>query len=127
MKVVIVDDDPAMLDMVTITVKKKFPEYEVAAYSRPEDARNGYAVDKLLTDYNLHASINGLDLIKEYQANSPKTHCILMSGGDDIGEAEKYTKELGIDFLQKPFDMTKLFEILSKSYEKVGVNDGSNI
>jgi len=127
MKVVIVDDEPEVLTMAAKMVKKNFSEYEVAPFGKPEGALD-YSADILLTDYNLHASMTGLDLIKKYKANSPKTHCILMSGGEDTEEAKKYAAEFGIDFLHKPFAMEELVGMLKGETRKpVGVNYGSNI
>lgn len=111
-KILIVDDDPAIIDSLQLMLE--LADYEVTTSA---DGKIMPLVDKnnpdlLLLDIWL-SGIDGRDICKKIKADA-KTRSIpviLISANRDI---EKSSKEAGADdFLEKPFDMEVLLEKVS--------------
>ncbi len=109
-KLLIVDDEVGIVDEV-----KGFFEEEGFEVYTADSGRDGIKLieeqkpDIMILDIKL-PDISGLDVLKHAKEHSPLTKIIVVTGYVDQGIIDK-AEELGRDsFLQKPFDLTYLFD-----------------
>lgn len=113
-KILIVDDDLAILEVIKIILEEN--NYEVAAISDAFLVQN--AIEKLQPDIILldiwMSGFDGRDIVKELKTkeNTKNIPILLVSANNDT---EKIAKEAGADgFLAKPFDINDLLFIVKK-------------
>jgi two-component system response regulator PilR (NtrC family) len=108
-RILIVDDEPSMREMLGIMLRKEGFEI-LAAQSRAEAATllgQGGPVDMVLTDVKLPDG-DGLEILRHVKAASPETVVIVMTafGSHEMNIA---AMRLGADaYLTKPFDLEEL-------------------
>ncbi|GEM_PF-6048352 len=114
-RILIVDDDPLMTDMLPRRIRAGL-RAEVVTASTPEE---GLAVaervhpEVVLSDYNLRASMTGLDLLEEIERRLPGAVRILFSGharheiGPRLDEADLH------GFLEKPMRLDEMIAPLA--------------
>jgi DNA-binding NtrC family response regulator len=110
-KILIVDDDPAVLS--TLSSSLRAPGVEVVTASRVESAEAAlaeYFFDLVIADIRVSGilGVEGLELLCFVKKNSPDTRVILLSGpGPD--DLSKQALERGADrFYAKPLDIAEL-------------------
>lgn len=110
-RVLIVDDDPAIVDMLEDLLTRD-GRFEVKSASNGFEAGSltqGFRPDILLLDYML-PDING-NVVCERVRNDPKlahTKIIIVSGAVSSFEIEHLKAAGADDFIKKPFDVDKL-------------------
>jgi DNA-binding NarL/FixJ family response regulator len=120
--VLIVEDDPSVASMAARVVRIAFPASErpaVALAASPEEALSALAaadpskVAVVISDFNLGASMNGLELLACIGARGvPPTRRVLMSGYPRSHFAHDLTPS-GIEgFLAKPWAIEDLVVLL---------------
>jgi DNA-binding response OmpR family regulator len=100
--VLIAEDDPLVLDVMTRICKELFAE--VVFRERGDEAMQALATgsfDLLITDLRMPGE-NGLALLAESRRRAPTRPLLLVSGYADI-EATNEARRLGADVLHKPF------------------------
>ncbi len=114
--VLIVDDEPAWLKILSYILRKK--GYDVREESSARDALvtlKKYKPDLIVSDVRM-PDMNGfdfLDLVKQSKKNS-ETPFVFISAIDDY-ESRKAAQNLGAtDYLTKPFNEEEVVGILSK-------------
>lgn len=111
--VLVVDDDPNVRHMVCAFLRyatKAFVLDASGPYAALEMARKaGYSIDLLISDIQLSAFKNGIDLAHEMKANNPAMKVMLMSGSD----LPQSQIPPGWRFLQKPFAISELMDCVS--------------
>ncbi|HEV8610142.1 MAG TPA: sigma-54 dependent transcriptional regulator [Thermoanaerobaculia bacterium] len=118
--IVIVEDDPVLLDQLTWALKGKF---DVASAGDAEQARRicDSDPDLYLFDLRLPPSgeiDEGLNLLKRVRRRNPDATVIMMSGETDR-QAGLRSIELGaFDFFRKPVDPAELLVILKRALER---------
>lgn len=111
-KIIIVDDEQTILDlleqMILKTLRKTELDCLILTFSRPEDVLDlGVGIKEIslvISDYNM-PGMNGIELIKEIKKVHPEIKVIMMSG-IDFKEALAKTeteKDLVNVILSKPF------------------------
>ncbi len=116
--VLLVEDEPAILNMAAITMTEL--GYVVLAANSPSEAIRMVRefpgeIHLLMTDV-IMPEMNGRDLAKTLQSFCPQIKCLFMSGytADIIGHHG--VLEEGVNFIQKPFSLsvlaTKVREVL---------------
>lgn len=110
-KIVIVDDDPDVLELLEELVRRDGHIVRVAADA--EAALNlvaGGAIrpEILLTDYNLPGAMNGLDLLQALRANRPDGLAGILLTGDISGETLKRIAGQDCVLLNKPVKSSEL-------------------
>ena len=115
-KILVIDDDPALL-MVTSRMLTKIG-FEVLEAGNAETAlerlRQEQPIPIVLTDI-IMPGCNGIELARDILQEFPETHILFMSGynnttiSDDIARIEQYT------FIQKPFNLDSLKKALDKA------------
>ena len=118
--VVIVEDDPILLDQLTWSLKGHF---EVSSASDAERARPLCDTDPDLYLFDLRLPPSGeieegLNLLKSVRQRNPDATVVMMSGEKDR-QAILRSIELGaFDFFRKPVDPAELLVILKRALER---------
>lgn len=98
-QIMIVDDDPFLLDMYGLKFKNK--GYDVMAHLRPEDAleqlKEGIAPDVIVLDI-IMPKIDGIAMLKQIRENKYASHAaIIMLTNQSQPEDVERAEEFGID------------------------------
>lgn len=123
--VLLVDDDAFMLDVLPRKLRKMLgPERPVRFLTTddPERARElargcGEELLVVICDFNLRAAKDGLDVLRELEADAPRSVRILYSGhaaseiGDRLDDAPIHA------FVEKPFRLEDLLPPLHRAIE----------
>jgi len=115
-RVLIVDDDPAVVLTLSASLEKLGDAYIVDTCANGLDAlhkieRQPY--DLLMTDYSM-PGMNGLDLAKAAQAIAPAMHIIMMTA---YGTSELRKEVAGLNlitFVDKPFTVKQIRDIVTR-------------
>jgi CheY-like chemotaxis protein len=117
-RILIVDDDTEILDMLKLTLNVWSPDSQIVLASNGLDAlvqlqlRDGIQpFDIVLTDYHMPI-MNGLELAREIRQKWPGIHIILMSSDpfDKDFSANIVSREYD-GYIQKPFVIQKIKQI----------------
>ena len=112
-RVVVVDDDPAMLDVLRMRLQVWGYEVFLA-----EDALTGARLAAqvsphvILTDVWL-PDASGVDLLRVLTKAEPQTPIILMSAHGSVDLAVESMKQGALDYLTKPLDYRRLKKLLT--------------
>jgi two-component system OmpR family response regulator len=107
LSVVIIDDDPAMCEMVRDTVEKNIPGASVTVFNTGEDALAGIAdePDIAVLDYQLDTikpdAMNGIQVLSKLKARFADLPVIFLTGQDRIEVASNTIKYGAYDYIVK--------------------------
>jgi CheY-like chemotaxis protein len=106
----LVEDDPAMLDMTTLMLKTF--GYRVLAASTPGESirmarEHAGKIHLLITDVVM-PEMNGRDLANNIVSLYPEIRCLFMSGYTSNVIAHQGVLDEGVNFIQKPFSIQAL-------------------
>ncbi len=110
----IVDDDPAILDSLSLLLKSAGLTPRV--YASAEDFLSTYKQSLsgcLLLDIRM-PGMNGLDLQEELVSRCINIPVIIMTGDGDVPTAVRAMKAGSMDFIEKPFDHQCLLDLVKK-------------
>jgi len=116
-KILIVDDDQQIRDMLRITLERE--DYEVVEAGDGFEAVAAYkthVVDLVITDIVMPDK-EGIELIMELKAMDPKISIIAISGGGRINPEDylKWARRFGVDHtFSKPVDRQKLLAAVAE-------------
>jgi len=113
-RVLVVDDSRETCDLLEELLGDM--GLEVAKSTKPEDALeklNGGGFSLMLSDINLEARLDGLDLLRA--AKPLGIEVILLSGFGTIEKAIEAVKEGAFDFLSKPWDNEELKALVKRA------------
>jgi DNA-binding NtrC family response regulator len=119
-RIVIVEDDPFLLEQLTWSLKGKF------SVSGARDATHGRILcesdpDLYLFDMRLPPSgqvREGLDLLRHVRRRDPEATVVMMSGEGERADALRAVALGAFDFFQKPIDTDELLVILNRALER---------
>jgi putative PEP-CTERM system response regulator len=119
-RILIVEDDPVLLDQLSWALKEKFQVL------RAGDANEGRNLvesepDVYLFDLRLPPSgevEEGLNLLREVRRREPDATVVMMSGEGERKHALKAMELGAFDFFQKPLDAAELRVILERALER---------
>jgi two-component system response regulator PilR (NtrC family) len=117
-KILIVDDEPSMRDMLSIMLARE--GYDVlVADSRAAAARvlSGAPLDAVITDVKLPDG-DGVEILRHVKAGSPETAVIVMTAFGSTQTAVAAMKLGAHDYLVKPFDVDELKIVLRNALER---------
>lgn len=109
-RVLIVDDDRQVLDLVQRWLSAAGYKIETAADFAQATARLASGPDVLIVDVRLH-EFNGIQLAVRARALHPQIRIVVMSAWDDP-VLTKEAEAAGAVFLGKPFDEAQLLQAL---------------
>ncbi len=118
-KVLIVDDEPSMVDFLSVLFEGE--GYQVASAGSALAARQAIAgtdFDLVLSDI-LMPDGNGLDLLREIKTRSPQTAVIMMTAYSSHKSAIEAMKNGAFNYLSKPFDVDELKMLARGALEKL--------
>lgn len=110
MHVALIDDDPAVLDSLALYFKRQ--AVAVTCFATAEDfiaTRRGLPFDCVIADVRM-PGLSGIDLVRRFAEEGRITPIILITGHGDIDMAVAAIKLGAFDFIEKPFDESRLLE-----------------
>jgi len=119
-RVLLVDDDPGLLRLLTLRLKSE--GYEVAACENAAQAQASlprFRPDAVVTDLRM-ADLDGIGLLKALQRRYPALPVLLMTAHGTIPDAVSATRSGAFAFLTKPVERQELLEKLSKAITTSG-------
>jgi two-component system, NtrC family, response regulator GlrR len=114
-RLILVDDDPGLLRLLTIRLKSE--GYEVAACESAQQALTAiprFQPDVVLTDLRM-ADVDGIALLREVQRRHPALPVILLTAHGSIPDAVEATKSGAYAFLTKPVDKDELLRCIESA------------
>lgn len=115
-KVLLVDDEPLVLDSLRAIVGRD-GRYDVRLAESGHAALDLLAGDSfavIITDLML-MDTTGNDLLRVVKENTPETQVIMVSGRGSIDQAVEAMKMGAFDFLTKPYSPSHLLQILERA------------
>ena len=119
-RVVLVDDDPGLLRLLTIRLRSE--GFEVAACESASQALTSvprFQPDVLVTDLRMKDK-DGIALLKELQGRYPALPVILLTAHGTIPDAVTATKSGAFAFLTKPVERDQLLEQIESALKVSG-------
>jgi two-component system response regulator HydG len=117
-RILIVDDDGVLLEMLRQTLRRAGFAVSVAA-----DAESGFEQlrasppEVLVTDLVL-PGIDGIELLRRVKAHAPSVEVVLLSAHATLERAVSAMRFGAYDFLEKPIDRDRLLRTIEKAREK---------
>ncbi|MEO0998049.1 MAG: sigma-54 dependent transcriptional regulator, partial [Pseudomonadota bacterium] len=125
-KILLVDDDPSLLRLLSIRLSAE--GYAVEAVESAEQALvtvTTFHPDLVLTDLRM-AKMDGIELLQELQQRSPGLRVVIMTAHGTIPDAVKATQGGAFGFITKPIDKEELLDHVERAVANPGttVTDG---
>jgi two-component system response regulator GlrR len=114
-KILLVDDDPGLLRLLSIRLRAE--QYEVEAVESAHKALavlNRYRPDLVVTDLRMD-KMDGIGLLKELQSRSPGLRVLIITAHGTIPDAVTATQSGAFGFLTKPIDKDELMETVERA------------
>lgn len=108
MKILIIEDEPQMLDNMRLTLEREHYQVETAVDYKTASAKLGvYDYNCILLDINLPDG-NGLDLLEQIKAQGKAHGVIIVSAKNSLDDRLKGLNLGADDYLPKPFHNAEL-------------------
>jgi DNA-binding NtrC family response regulator len=123
MKVLVVDDEAALREVLSMRIEGW--GYEVATAAHVAEAQRRIRNDRpqiVISDVVM-PEVGGLELLKMLKAEDPRMTVIMVTAHGSIDAAVDAMKEGAQDFLTKPLDYTKLHALLEATAAEVRLRD----
>jgi len=120
-KILVVDDDPGLLRLLTIRLRAE--NYDVEAVESAMAALNAAArfrPDLVITDLRMD-QMDGMGLLKELQSRWPGLRVIILTAHGTIPDAVHATQSGAFGFLTKPIDKQELLDQVEKALRISGI------
>ena len=109
MKILVVEDEPEMLDTITSALKSEQYVVETAStYETAVQKIHAYQYDCILLDISLQDKQTGLDLLKELKALDKTEGVIIVSAKNSLDDRLTGLNLGADDYLAKPFHIPEL-------------------
>jgi DNA-binding NarL/FixJ family response regulator len=105
--IAVIDDDPAMCEMIGDSLKKKYPDADIPKFNTGEDAiaQLFSAPDIVILDYQLDSvkadALNGIQVLTQLKEQYPDIPVIFLSGQDRTDVAANAIKYGAHDYIVK--------------------------
>jgi two-component system response regulator GlrR len=122
-RILVVDDDPGLLRLLTIRLRSQ--KYEVEPAPSATEALAAVArfrPDLVITDLRM-AQMDGIALLKELQRRWPSLNVIMLTAHGTIPDAVKATQSGAFAFLTKPVEKEQLLEEVRRALKTSGFSD----
>jgi len=116
-RILVVDDEPAILKGFEKALEKHADRYHVTSVSSGEEAAKRLEVDSfdlLFTDLKM-PGMDGLAVIEHVRTRYPKTDVVMMTGYSTVESAISAMKNGALDYILKPFTQEELLAIVHKA------------
>ncbi|MBE6234467.1 MAG: response regulator transcription factor [Bacteroidales bacterium] len=123
MKLLIVEDEVSLQELMTVSLKKEgFIVENVFDYASAVDKIGVYSYDCVLLDINLPDG-SGFDLLRDMKSSGSRMNVIIISARDSIDDKVKGLELGADDYLAKPFHLAELSARI-RSVVRRSRNDG---
>jgi two-component system phosphate regulon sensor histidine kinase PhoR len=122
-RILIVDDDPALLEALPEALRLRMEELSVETCDSAPAALSKIAdedYDAIVTDIKM-PGMDGLALLDEIQTLRPETPTILITGHGEHDLAVQALRRGAYDYIQKPIDRDYFTASLARAIEKRGL------
>jgi two-component system, NtrC family, response regulator GlrR len=119
-RILVVDDDPGLLRLLTIRLRSE--KYEVEPADNAAKALSviaGFRPDLVVTDLRM-AQMDGLALLKELKRRWPSLNVILLTAHGTIPDAVRATQSGAFAFLTKPVEKEQLLAEVRRALKTSG-------
>ena len=118
--ILVVEDEPALRQMASRVLRGR--GYRVVAAGSAAEAmavwaEHGASIDLLFTDLVLPDGQSGRHVAKQLAAVRPSLTIIYTSGYSSDFVSEDFVLEQGVNFLQKPYELANLLEIIQRGFD----------
>ncbi|MFV2071764.1 MAG: sigma-54-dependent transcriptional regulator [Thermoanaerobaculales bacterium] len=110
----VVDDDPAIRELLTFIVTEAGYEVEAFASGSEVLAYGGALPDAVLLDLMM-PEVDGVEVLKELKRRNPTLPVMILTADNDISRAVEVTKLGAYDYLVKPVDQERLRTTLNRA------------
>jgi DNA-binding NtrC family response regulator len=115
-KILIVDDEPDMLKLLSMILREKTP-YEVTTTNNPvealELAKKG-SFDLVISDLKM-PGLDGIEIIESVKRVDEDTPVIIITAYGTIESASEAMQKGGFDFITKPFKKEQILFTIDKA------------
>lgn len=120
--ILIIDDDPDILQTTRMVLKKQFANiFTERSPQKITGLLKAYDFDLILLDMNFRAGHTsgreGLEWLRHIREQSPGTQVVMITAYGDVNLAVKAMKEGATDFVVKPWDNQKLLATVMSAYK----------
>ena len=115
-RILIVDDDQETCRFIKELLAR--PEREIDIAQDPDEAlalAERTRFDLVISDINLNARINGLDVLREFKARNPEAQVLLISGFGSLETAIDAVRHGAFDFISKPFNIGEVKAVVERA------------
>lgn len=110
----IADDEPGMLEWLSVLLEQKGYEVSIAASAaKALEAASGRVPDVAVVDLRM-PGMDGIDLLAQLRKLNPELVGIVMTAFSSIETAVRAMREGAADYLIKPFDMESLLSSIQR-------------
>ncbi|HEY7119094.1 MAG TPA: response regulator [Tepidisphaeraceae bacterium] len=123
-RVLVVDDEAELIEVITDTVGKKMGCKLIAARSvaaAKKVLESQQRIDLLLTDVNLPDG-DGMSLLGVLHLHQPQAQAIVMTGQASMSEAIEAMREGASDFVPKPFSTSELADRVKRALARAAAS-----
>lgn len=116
LRVLVVDDDPAILEVLTAHLLSK--GYSVEAKPNAHDALDAVRrtpFDLVISDVRM-AGMNGFEFIRIVRANFPSIGIVIMTAFEDEFPLSEALRAGADGYIKKPFSLSKFSLIFERAY-----------
>jgi DNA-binding NtrC family response regulator len=125
-RILVIDDEKIVCDRLSMELERE--GFEVEAYTESEQALERIEAqhfDLVITDIKMRGP-NGIEVMNFVRENHPSAKVIVITGFATVETAREVLMGGAVDFIPKPFKMSKLRElVLRLASEKTGAQDAS--
>jgi DNA-binding NtrC family response regulator len=125
-RILVIDDEKIVCDRLSMELERE--GFEVEAYTESEQALQRIEAqhfDLVITDIKMRGP-NGIEVMNFVRENHPSAKVIVITGFATVETAREVLMGGAVDFIPKPFKMSKLRElVLRLAAEKTGAQDAS--
>lgn len=117
--VMIVDDEPDMLSMLQLVLRKKCgcDVITTSSGSNALDLLQTHNPDVIVSDIKM-PDLDGLKLLTRIREHDPTISVVIMTGYGTIDMAVQALKDGAYDFLEKPFDKEHIVRVVNNCLER---------
>lgn len=113
-RVMIADDEPAMLEWLSVLLEQKGYEVSIAvSAAKALESASGRVPDVAVVDLRM-PGMDGIDLLAELRKLNPELVGIVMTAFSSIETAVRAMREGAADYLIKPFDIEHLLSSIQR-------------
>ena len=115
-RVLVVDDDRETCRFMSELLEE--PGREIAMATSPDEALAAVAAscfDLVLSDINLDAHLDGLDLLRAFKKQDPDVEVVLISAFGSLETALEAVKAGAFDFVSKPVDIGQVRDVVERA------------